>query len=228
MTKDPQLEPDDAVLADEMELAAEEGEVEILGFEGSSDREEPQTSAPPPTASTPPAEDGAARQLADLQERHLRLRADFDNFRKRMEREREETRRYALSEPLRDLLPVLDNLERAATAQGRLEDLQRGVEMIARQLAETLRRYGLTEVEAMGAPFDPQVHEAVMREESADVRVPTVVGEMQRGYRLHERLLRPAMVRVAVPVEPVAAGDEEPEVDETAPATSGGGTGEAS
>lgn len=228
MTRDSQLEPDETLPADEMELAAEEGEVEILGFEGSSDREEPRPSASPPASSAAPAEDGATRQFADLQERHLRLRADFDNFRKRMEREREETRRYALTEPLRELLPVLDNLERAATAQGRLEDLQRGVEMIARQLAETLRRYGLTEVEAMGAPFDPQVHEAVMREESADVRVPTVVGEMQRGYRLHERLLRPAMVRVAVPVEPAAADDEEAEVDETEPAASGSGTGEAS
>jgi len=220
--RDPLFEPEELTSAGEDEIDREEGEVEILGFEGASDRDEEDSPRAPR-----PVDDAAARELADLQQRHLRLRADFDNFRKRMEREREENRRYALAEPLRELLPVLDNLERAATAQGRLEDLQRGVEMIARQLAETLRRFGLSEVAALGEPFDPQVHEAVLREESADVEVPTVVDEMQRGYRLHERLLRPALVRVAVPIEPEEAEGEagesgvgEPDADEGAGETS--------
>jgi len=228
VTKDPRPEPEEAVLADATELAPEDDEVEILGFEGRSERDEAAAPEPRAAAGATADDGGAAREFADLQERHLRLRADFDNFRKRMDREREETRRYALAEPLRELLPVLDNLERAATAQGRLEDLQRGVEMIARQFAETLRRFGLSEVESMGAPFDPQVHEAVMREESAEVSVPTVVGEMQRGYRLHERLLRPAMVRVAVPVEPESAGDEDGEAGEAESAPRAAGTGETS
>ncbi|MCB1008498.1 MAG: nucleotide exchange factor GrpE [Acidobacteria bacterium] len=217
--RDPLLDPENRTSSDEAELERADGEVEILGFEGGSDSDEDD--AP----SEPAAESAAARELADLKERHLRLRADFDNFRKRMEREREETRRYALAEPLRELLPVLDNLERAAIAQGRLEDLQRGVEMVSRQLAEALRRFGLSEVQALGEPFDPQVHEAVLREESADVEVPTVVGEMQRGYRLHERLLRPALVRVAVPIEP---GEGEPAESSVLANDSGERSGEGS
>jgi molecular chaperone GrpE len=97
---------------------------------------------------------------------------------------------------------VLDNLERALAAEGVAEDLRRGVEMIVRQLRDALRRYGMGEVAAVGARFDPKVHEAVLREESAEVDHPTVVAELQRGYLLHDRLLRPAMVKVAVPPEP--------------------------
>lgn len=138
-------------------------------------------------------------ELASANERYLRLRADFDNFRKRVERERQEVGRYALLEPLRDLLPVVDNLERALAAPGDAGDLRKGVEMILRQLQEVLRRLGLAAVPAVGARFDPSVHEAVSQEESEAVGVPTVVAELQRGYRLHERLLRPALVRVAMP-----------------------------
>jgi len=138
-------------------------------------------------------------ELASANERSLRLRADFDNFRKRVERERSEIGRYALLEPLRDLLPVVDNLERALAAPGDAGDLRKGVEMILRQLHEILRRLGLAAVPAVGSRFDPSVHEAVSQEESEAVAVPTVVAELQRGYRLHERLLRPALVRVAMP-----------------------------
>jgi molecular chaperone GrpE len=107
---------------------------------------------------------------------------------------------------MRDLLPVIDNLERALAAPGTAEDLRGGVELIARQFAEVLRRFGLTEVPALGQPFDPRVHEAVSREESDEVDRPTVVAEFQRGYWLNDRLLRPAMVRVAVPPEPGEEG----------------------
>jgi len=140
-------------------------------------------------------------ELDEAQERHLRLRADFDNYRKRVERAREEAARTALAEPMRELLPVLDNLERALAAPGGADELRRGVELIARQFADVLRRFGLEEIPAEGRPFDPQVHEAVSREESGAVEVPTVTSELQRGYWLNNRLLRPAMVRVAVPVE---------------------------
>lgn len=181
----------------------EAGDIEILGFEGEADDVEPVARA----ASSPPAaaEDGDDRLRTELraaEDRYVRLRADFDNFRKRSEREREEVLRYVLTEPLRALLPVVDNLERALTAQGSLEDLRRGVEMIARQIGETLRKLGLSEVPAVGERFDPRMHEAVMREESDAVEAPTVIAEFQRGYWLHDRLLRPAMVRVAVPVDP--------------------------
>lgn len=146
------------------------------------------------------------KEIADLRDRSVRTLADFDNFRKRMERERNELRRYALTEPLRDLLDVVDNLERAVSASGTLEDLKAGVEMTLRQMLDILRQYGVREVVAQGEPFDPNLHEAVDREEKSDIETPEVVEELQRGYLLHERLLRPARVKVAVPPE-TAAGD---------------------
>jgi molecular chaperone GrpE len=141
------------------------------------------------------------REIADLRDRSMRTLADFDNFRKRSERERQETRKYALLEPLRDFLEVVDNLGLALSAAGSADDLKRGVEMIHRQMQELLRRLGVQEIEALNQPFDPALHEAVQREEDPTVKTPTVVGELRRGYKLHERLLRPSMVKVAVPSE---------------------------
>jgi len=141
------------------------------------------------------------REIADLRDRSMRTLADFDNFRKRSERERQETRKYALLEPLRDFLEIVDNLGLALSAAGSADDLKRGVEMIHRQMQELLRRLGVQEIEALNQPFDPALHEAVQREEDPTVKTPTVVGELRRGYKLHDRLLRPSMVKVAVPSE---------------------------
>jgi len=141
------------------------------------------------------------QEIADLRDRSIRTLADFDNFRKRAERERDQMRRYAAAEPLRDLLDVVDHLRLALDASGSADDLKRGLELILRQMEELLRRYGVREVPALGERFDPARHEAVAREESAVVSEPTVVEELRRGYQMHDRLLRPAMVRVAVPVE---------------------------
>jgi molecular chaperone GrpE len=169
-------------------------------------------------AAEPAAENGAEsreiamlrREIADLRDRSMRTLADFDNFRKRSERERQEAKRYALLEPLRDFLAVVDNLDRALRAQGSAEDLKRGVEMTLRQFQEQLRRHGVREVVAQGAPFDPALHEAVSRQEDPAVQQPTVVEELQRGYMMHDRLLRPAMVKVAVPAEKPPAGNPPP------------------
>ena len=165
------------------------------------------------TAGDPPAEAAAPaaaessdqevarlrREIADLRDRSTRTLADFDNFRKRSERERQESKKYALVEPLRDFLEIMDNLDLALAAAGSADDLKRGVEMIHRQMADLLRRFGAQEVQALGQPFDPALHEAVSREEDPEVKAPTVTGEMRRGYRIHDRLLRPAMVKVSVP-----------------------------
>lgn len=140
-------------------------------------------------------------ELADLRDRSLRTLADFENFRKRTERERRDLKLYATSEVMRELLPVVDNLDRALSAGGSLEDLRTGVEMILRQVRELLRQHDVEPVAAEGEPFDPTVHEAVAREESAEVDHPTVIQQLQAGYRMHDRLLRPALVRVAVPEE---------------------------
>ncbi len=147
----------------------------------------------------------AEEEAGRLREALLRKVADFDNLRKRNEREKAEYTRYALSEVMLDLLGVLDNFERAlehAPAAG-ADDLRTGVEMIARQLTEVLRKHGVVEVEAEGVPFDPQVHEAIMREETAEVPHGTVVQVFQKGYVLNDRLLRAARVKVsAVPTAP--------------------------
>jgi len=161
------------------------------------------------------------REVADLKDRSVRTLADFDNFRKRSQRESQEFRKYALLEPMRDFLTVIDNLDLALSAQGSAEDLKRGVEMIHRQMQELLRRFGATEVPAVGQPFDPTQHEAVAREESPEVQSPTVVAELRRGYRMHDRLLRPSMVKVAVPVEEksgVAAAEAPEDRGEEGPA----------
>lgn len=145
--------------------------------------------------------DRMEREIADLRDRSARTLADFDNYRKRAERERQEIRRFALMEPLRDLLEVVDNLERAVAAAGSADDLKQGVEMTLRQLGEVLRRHGVSAVDAHGRPFDPTIHEAVSRQESVEVEEPTVAAELQKGYTLHDRLVRPSRVVVAVPAE---------------------------
>jgi molecular chaperone GrpE len=194
-----ELDVDDLAAAD-LEQATREA-LRAVGGEpapaagGASSREEPSQ-----------REAQLAADLASERERSLRLLADFDNFRKRADRERDEVRRYALVEPLRELLGVVDNLERALLAQGSLEDWKRGVEMIDKQLRDLLRRFQVQEVAADGQPFDPAVHEAVARTEDPGVEVAQVVEVFQRGYRLHDRLLRPAMVKVAVPASHRPAG----------------------
>ena len=150
--------------------------------------------------------DRLEREIADLRDRSMRTLADFDNYRKRADRERAEARRYALMEPLRDLLEVVDNLERAVSAGGSAEDLKLGIDMTLRQLSDVLRRHGVSAVPADGEAFDPAVHEAVSSQPADDVDEPVVSEELQKGYLLHDRLVRPARVVVAVPSD----GAEEP------------------
>ncbi len=150
------------------------------------------------------SEDVAAleRALAESKERHMRTLADFENFRKRTEREKQDLRRYAAMEPLRSFLEVMDNIHRAMAASGSAEDLKQGLDLTVRSLERMLTKLGIEDVPAVGVVFDPTVHEAVSRTESAEVTEPTVVAEMQKGYTFHERLLRPAMVSVAMPTAP--------------------------
>jgi molecular chaperone GrpE len=140
-------------------------------------------------------------EIADLRDRSVRTLADFDNYRKRIERERRDERRFSAFESLREFLGVVDNLERALASEGSAEDLKMGVELILRQMLDLLNTHGVVRVEAEGEPFDPSVHDAVSRHEEPSVEVPTVSDELQSGYKMHERLLRPAVVRVAMPPE---------------------------
>jgi len=146
---------------------------------------------------------------AQLLDRHLRLQADFDNHRKRTARERGEAQAAGLEKLARDLLGGLDDLERAqqfaAQPQGKLADLQQGVALVRQELLGALGRHGLCEIEALGAPFDPKVHEAMAQAVHPEAPPGQVLEVLQRGYRLGERLLRPARVVVAKAPEAPAA-----------------------
>lgn len=141
------------------------------------------------------------REVETLRDQSLRTLADFDNYRKRTERERAEERKYAAVELLREVVGIVDNLERAVSAEGTLEDLKQGVAMILRQMEDLLKRSGVERIEATGHEFDPAYHEAVSRVEDPEAEVPHVVEEFQPGYVVHDRLLRPSIVKVAVPGE---------------------------
>ncbi len=133
-------------------------------------------------------------------ERWQRERADLENLKKRMTRERAETLKFANEQVLRDLLPIVDNLERAvahAQGGGNGEPLVEGVALVLKSLREVLERHGVTRIAAKGAPFDPAQHEAMAHVESAEHEPNSVIEEHQPGYRLQERLLRPALVSVA-------------------------------
>lgn len=130
-------------------------------------------------------------------ERWARAQADFDNFRRRSRAEREEWSRYAAEELIREILPALDNLERALQADAGRESWTQGVELTLRQLLTTLQNRGLTPIESVDLPFDPNVHEAVMQVESDQHEEGTVVTEVRKGYKLGDKVIRPAMVGVA-------------------------------
>jgi molecular chaperone GrpE len=131
-------------------------------------------------------------------DRLARLQAEFDNFRKRNAREQQEFREYAVADALKSFLPILDSLDRAAkTDAPDADQLRSGVELIDRQFHDALAKLGVQPIAAEGEPFDPNLHQAIQMEETADAPDNTVIGELQRGYKIKDRLLRPAMVRVA-------------------------------
>ena len=150
-------------------------------------------------AATESAIDALRRERDALQDRLLRTAAEFDNYRKRIERERREWTEYAGADILTDMLPIVDDLERALQVPptGEAEPYRRGVELIHKQMADLLRKRGAKHIEAVGTQFDPRYHEAVMQEVSPDHKEGEVIAELRRGYMLGDRLLRPAVVKVA-------------------------------
>jgi molecular chaperone GrpE len=157
----------------------------------------PEAPAPEPGAPLSEAEVLRA-ETAQLQDRYLRLAAEYDNYRKRSAREWQEQKERAAAEVLREMLELADNLERALAAPGDdATGLRKGVELIAQQLQLKLRRFGVEPLEAEGVPFDPQRHEALLVVDAAGVDSQQVVNVVQRGYTLHGEVLRPARVTVA-------------------------------
>jgi molecular chaperone GrpE len=185
-------------------------EIEV-DFEGGGSRVRPasaggaQTSA----ASFPSA---VAVEDESLKERLLRLQADFENFKKRVDREKADYQRLATASLVSKLLPVIDNFERALATEPRTEGeaaIHEGVALIHRQLMEELRKEGLAPMESVGEPFDPAHHEAVATDDSSGLPPNTVVEELQRGYYFQDRLLRPAAVRVSIDAGIAEANGEE-------------------
>lgn len=142
--------------------------------------------------------DQLAAEKAELQDLLLRRQADFENFRRRIERERSDFLQFAAMELVGELLPILDDFERALKAPSSDGEYQRGVELIYQSFYNALRKMGLEPIEALGKPFDPNVHHAVDKVASGEAEDQTVLEEYQRGYNFRGKLLRPSMVKVAV------------------------------
>lgn len=182
--------------AEEIAERAGDDAVEAIVVEDMNDDEE----------RTPEVVDGnpdAATQLADVQAQLLRTMADFDNFRRRSRQEKDDLQKFATRKLLQDLLPVVDNFDRALSAWGAVDnadatDLKAGIEMVQRQLLSVLQSYGVEAMNDVGQPFDPNVHEAVMQAPADETQAGIVLEEFQKGYRLHDKVLRPAMVKVSV------------------------------
>jgi molecular chaperone GrpE len=158
------------------------------------------TDTPDAMVSTDPVSD-LQRERDDYHDRWLRKTAEFDNYRRRVERERREQADQKVTDLLLELLPIVDDFDRALTmdaGQGGAP-YRKGVELIHAKLNDLLRKHGVQPIEALGADFDPNLHQAVIHESSPEHREGEVIGELARGYMMGERLLRPAMVKVAKP-----------------------------
>lgn len=195
--KDPNAPDDDAYVIEDSGASVEDIEREM--------QEAAAEAAAGKARAADPDEIAAAQQEAqELRDRYVRVLADFDNFRKRSEREKQDFFKYALGGIMKDLLPVLDNFDRALEHAEEGDDFHKGVLMIYKQLFDTLQKNGLKPIDEAGVRFDPNLHEGVVREDDPSVPSHTVVAVLQKGYFLHDRLVRPAMVKVAV------GGPEEP------------------
>ncbi|MBI4893852.1 MAG: nucleotide exchange factor GrpE [Acidobacteria bacterium] len=138
------------------------------------------------------------RERTEINDRYLRLAAEFDNFRKRSDREKSEAIEYGSSDALKAMISILDDFERALKVECADAEFARGTQLIYQRMSEALTKLGLEPIAAEGQPFDPNLHYAIDRIEDPNIEIDTVAAEHQRGYTFKGRLLRPAMVRVAV------------------------------
>jgi molecular chaperone GrpE len=163
------------------------------------DESTPQGDAQPTQPSQLEAEvENLKSEKATYLDRLARLQAEFDNYRKRAVKEQQDYRDYALADALKQVLPILDSLDRALkTENASTDDFRNGVDLIDRQFHDVLSRLGVEPIQAAGQPFDPNLHQAIQMVDTEEVVDNHVVDELQRGYKIKDRLLRPAMVRVA-------------------------------
>ncbi len=152
------------------------------------------------------------KEKEELYKKFLRAMADMDNLRKRTEKEKKEFYNVVLSEILLSMLPIMDDFERALSNQAEQnEAFRKGIELIYKNFKDTLFKFGLKPIEAVGTEFNPFYHEAIFKIDSEEVDRPIVIEEFQKGYLLNDRLLRPSLVRVAVPVEKEQKEEKEKE-----------------
>lgn len=191
----------------EAQKTAEELEQEVLteAEDAAADLPETAVSEEKPeqdgSEAAPEVDEVAAlkEELEAEQNKYLRLLADYDNFKRRVQKDRQDAEKFRAQSLLADLLPVLDNFERALSVETKSEEsasLLKGVEMVQKSLLEAVKREGLEEVKAVGEPFDPNFHQAVMQEKDENAEPGAVLMELQKGYTLKGRVLRPAMVKV--------------------------------
>jgi molecular chaperone GrpE len=166
--------------------------------DASPDDNVPATTVEGQLAAVAAERDRLAVEKADLYDRLLRARAEFDNARRRAERERSDFLQFAATDLVREILPVLDDFERALKVETADRDYAKGVELIYQRLYETMKKLGLEPIETEGKLFDPNQHEAVQRVQTKEAEDQAILGELQRGYNFKGKLLRPAWVRVAV------------------------------
>ncbi|HKE86462.1 MAG TPA: nucleotide exchange factor GrpE [Vicinamibacterales bacterium] len=163
------------------------------------DQQDPQQAESAQGESQPDPQEELRREKDALQDRLLRTAAEFDNYRKRVDRERRDLAEYTAADIISEMLPIIDNLERALAAASESDPLRKGVELIHKQMLDMLRKRGVKPIEALGTDFDPNFHQAVIHEVSAEHREGEIMEELQRGYLLGDRLLRASMVKVAKP-----------------------------
>lgn len=166
--------------------------------DGAPEQEPAEPGPAEPEGQAAQQEQAAEAKVAELTDRLIRLHAEFENYRRRMQREKEEVALYGNQRLLLNLLPVLDNLERALATPPTPGDerLRQGVELTARSFQAILEKEGITPIEAVGTPFDPNLHEAMMTEEDPEQEDGVVLAEFQKGYRLGDRVIRASMVKV--------------------------------
>lgn len=167
-----------------------------------AEQAEAAEAAAPETEGATNAELDELRKAAeDSQQRLLRAQADFDNFRRRTRQEKEEFAKYASLKLIEQMLPVIDNFDRALVSSRETQDfeaLTKGIEMVYRQLEQVMTQEGLTPIEAVGQPFNPEFHQAIMQVESDEHEEGIVVEEVQKGYMLKDKVIRPSMVKVSM------------------------------
>ena len=200
----------------EVEIVAEAPEADEQSVEQETEASEKEADAAPAELSPEQREEQLVKENEELQDKFVRLMADFDNYKKRASKEKSDVIQFGNEGLLKDILPVIDNIERLLTysyREGTWKSFQEGIELLLAEINKTLSKYGVEPIEALGKPFDPNVHQAMQRAETDEVDANMVVEVYQKGYSYRDRLLRPSLVVVSVPPK----GEEEAKEEEGVP-----------